>query len=232
MSKPHLPVWLRGIFLILSLMTIGLLLKQTGIAHVFEREWIDSHIRGQAGFAGELLFLSLGMLVTAVGMPRQMVAFLGGYAFGVALGVPLAVLAATGGCVLTFFYARLFGRHFVRKLFPAKLESFDQFVRGHPFSMTVLMRLLPVGSNLVTNLIAGVSRIPRPSFFLGSMVGYLPQTLIFALAGSGLTMDSRWQLGFSVLLFIISGLLGVHLYRRMRHGRSIAKELETTADPL
>lgn len=232
MARPHLPVWLRGIFLILSLMAIGLLLKQTGIAHVFEREWIDSHIRGQAGFAGELTFLALGALVTAAGLPRQMVAFLGGYAFGVGQGMLLAVLAATGGCVLTFFYARIFGRHLVRRLFPAKVESFDQFVQGHPFGMTVLVRLLPVGSNLVTNLIAGVSRIPRPAFFLGSLVGYLPQTLIFALAGSGLTVDSRWQLGLSVLLFIVSGLLGVRLYRRMRHGRSIARELETSSDPV
>ena len=232
MSKPHLPVWLRGIFLILSLMVIGLALKQTGIAHVFEREWIDSHIRGQAGFAGELVFLSLGMLFTAVGLPRQMVAFLGGYAFGVWLGVALAALAATGGCILTFFYARLFGRHFVRKLFPAKLEAFDKFVQGHPFSMTVLVRLLPVGSNVVTNLIAGVSRIPRPAFFLGSLVGYLPQTLIFALAGSGLTVGSRWQLGLSILLFVVSGLLGVRLYRKLRHGRSIAQELDTSSDPL
>ncbi len=231
MGRPHLPVWLRGIFLILSLVAIGLLLKQTGAAHVFERDWIDSHIRGQAGFAGEMVFLALGILFTATGLPRQMVAFLGGYAFGVSLGTALAALAALGGCVLTFFYARIFGRHLIRKMFPAKIEAFDQFVQGHPFSMTVLVRLLPAGSNLVTNLIAGVSRIPRPAFFAGSFIGYLPQTLIFALAGSGLTIDSRWQLISSILLFIISGLLGVRLYRRMRHGRSIAKELETPSDP-
>ena len=231
MSRPHLPVWLRGIFLILSLVVIGLLLKQTGVAHVFERDWIDSHIRSQAGGAGELIFLGLGILVTATGLPRQMVAFLGGYAFGVWLGTVLAALAALGGCLLTFFYARIFGRHLIRKLFPNKIEAFDQFVQGHPFSMTVLVRLLPVGSNLVTNLVAGVSRIPRPAFFAGSLIGYLPQTLIFALAGSGLTMDSRGQLIASILLFVISGLIGVHLYRRMRHGRSIATELETPTDP-
>jgi uncharacterized membrane protein YdjX (TVP38/TMEM64 family) len=89
-----------------------------------------------------------------------------------------------------------------------------------------------VGSNVVTNLIAGVSRIPRPAFFLGSLVGYLPQTLIFALAGSGLTVGSRWQLGLSILLFVVSGLLGVRLYRKLRHGRSIAQELDTSSDPI
>lgn len=231
MRKPHLPVWLRGIFLILSLVAVGLVLKQTGIAHVFDRAWIDSHIRNQPGFAGELFFILFGMLCTAVGLPRQMVSFLGGYAFGVIGGTLLAALATTAGCIATYFYARIFGRHFVRRLFPNRLEAFDRFVQGHPYSMTMLVRLLPVGNNLVTNLIAGVSRIPRPAFFLGSFVGYLPQTLIFALAGSGLTVDSRWQLGLSIVLFVVSGVMGVRLYRRMRHGQSYAQELETEADP-
>jgi hypothetical protein len=29
----------------------------------------------------------------------------------------------------------------------------------------------------------------------------------------------------------VSGLLGIRLYRRMRHGRSYARELETASDP-
>jgi hypothetical protein len=34
------------------------------------------------------------------------------------------------------------------------------------------------------------------------------------------------------VLFIISGMLGVRLYRKMRHGRSYARELDTQNDPL
>jgi len=140
-------------------------------------------------------------------------------------------VAALGGCVLAFYYSRLFGRSLVRRMFPEKLQRFDDFIRGHPFSMTLLMRLLPVGSNLVTNLIAGVSRIPKLAFFGGSFIGYLPQTLVFALAGSGLTVGSQWQIGMSILLLIVSGWLGIRLYRGMRHGRSYASELETASDP-
>lgn len=230
MSRPHLPVWLRGIFLILSLIAVGLLLKNAGLDHLFERAWIDANVRGN-GWRGYGLFLGAGALMTAVGLPRQVVAFFGGYAFGVMPGLVLGALAALGGCVLAFYYARLFGRGLVRRMFPEKLQRFDDFVRGHPFAMTLIMRLLPVGSNLVTNLIAGVSRIPKPAFFAGSFVGYLPQTLVFALAGSGLTVDSQWQIGLSIVLLIVSGLLGIHLYRRMRHGRTYARELETATDP-
>jgi uncharacterized membrane protein YdjX (TVP38/TMEM64 family) len=230
MNRPHLPVWLRGIFLILSLIGIGLLLKGAGLEHLFEREWIDANVRGN-GMHGYGLFLAAGALMTAIGLPRQVVAFFGGYAFGVALGLPLAAMAALGGCILSFYYARLFGRSLVRRMFPEKLQRFDEFIGGHPFSMTLLVRLLPVGSNLVTNLIAGVSRIPKLAFFGGSFIGYLPQTLVFALAGSGLTVGSKWQIVMSIVLLIISGWLGIRLYRRMRHGRSYEQELETTSDP-
>lgn len=230
MNRPHLPVWLRGIFLILSLIGIGLLLKSAGLEHLFERQWIDANVRGH-GLRGYGLFLVAGGLMTAIGLPRQMVAFFGGYAFGVMLGLLLGTVAALGGCIMTFYYARLFGRSLVRRAFPEKLHRFDDFIRGHPFSMTLLVRLLPVGSNLVTNMIAGVSRIPKLAFFSGSFVGYLPQTLVFALAGSGLTVGSQWQIGMSIVLMIISAVLGIRLYRRTRHGRSYASELETASDP-
>lgn len=229
MVRPHLPIWLRGVFLIFSLIGLGLLLKNTGLEHIFEREWIDANVRGH-GMQGYVVFLAAGAIMTALGLPRQMVAFFGGYAFGVLTGFLLGALAALGGCLLAFYYARLFGRGLVKRVFPEKLQRFEEFIRGHTFTMTLLVRLLPVGSNLVTNLIAGVSKIPKLHFFAGSFAGYLPQTLIFALAGSGLTVGSYWQIGLSIVLFIVSGLLGVRLYRQMRHGRSYARELEPLND--
>lgn len=214
----HLPLWLRGIFLILSLIGIGLLLKSAGFDHLFEREWIDAHVRGH-GFQGQLLFLLAGAGVTAIGLPRQAVAFFAGYAYGAVAGTVLSTLAALAGCMFSFYYARLFGRALVLRLFPARLERFDAFVREAPFAMTLVVRLLPVGSNVATNLIAGLSRIPRLAFFGGSLLGYLPQNFVFALAGSGLTVDSLIQIASSILLFIVSGLLGLRLYRRMSRHR-------------
>lgn len=230
MSKPHLPVWLRGIFLILSLIGLGLVFKNAGLGHVFEREWIDANVRGH-GYQGYIVFLGAGAVITAIGLPRQIVAFFGGYVFGMLAGTLLGAVAALGGCVMAFCYARLFGRSLVMRMFPEKLRRFDSFIRGDAFAMTLLIRLLPVGSNLITNLVAGVSSIPVVGFLAGSFVGYLPQALIFALAGSGLTVDSRWRIGSSIVLFIVAGLMALPLYRRMRHGRTYDEALESDADP-
>ncbi len=86
--------------------------------------------------------------------------------------------------------------------------------------MAMLIRLLPVGSNVITNLLAGVSSVPLLPFLAGSLIGYLPQTVIFVLLGSGVNVQPVWRTAASVALFVASGLLGVVLYRRMRQGKA------------
>jgi uncharacterized membrane protein YdjX (TVP38/TMEM64 family) len=86
--------------------------------------------------------------------------------------------------------------------------------------MTLVVRLLPVGSNALTNLLAGVSSVRALPFFAGSTLGFLPQNLVFALAGSGVNLDPAVRLSVAAILFVISSLLGIWLYRR--HRQSVA----------
>lgn len=215
----------KGLPVLVSLVAIGFLVKYSGLGNLLDEAWIDSAVRGQ-GLAGDLLFIGVGALATAVGMPRQVVAFMGGYAFGFVLGTLLSTLATLIGCALGFYYARLFGRSLVSQRFGGKARKMDDFIREHPFSMTMLIRLLPVGSNLVTNLAAGVTSVAFAPFLLGSALGYLPQNAIFALVGSGIGVDPVWRIGLGVALFAISAVLGVYLYRRMRRGKSYDDTLD------
>lgn len=96
--------------------------------------------------------------------------------------------------------------------------------------MTLLIRFLPVGSNLLTNLVAGVSAVRWLPFMAGSALGYIPQTLIFVLLGSGIHIDPVFRISLSVALFVVSGGLGVYLYRRYRHGKRLDDALETLLD--
>ncbi len=215
----------RGLILIASLVAIGYALKASGLGSSIDKAWIDSDIRGQ-GFTGELLFVGVGMLFTAVGLPRQIICFLAGYAFGLLEGTALAMLATLLGCVGAFFYARVLGRAFVIGHFPGRVQRIDDFLRDNPLSMTLLIRLLPLGSNVVTNLAAGVSSVGALPFFLGSAIGYLPQAFIFALVGSGFSVDPELRIAISVILFVLSGFLGVYLFRKYRHGKSFDERIE------
>lgn len=215
----------RGLIWITSLVAVGYALKVSGLGSSIDKAWIDSDIRGQ-GFTGELLFIGVGMLFTAVGLPRQVICFLAGYAFGLFEGTVVAMLVTLMGCIVAFYYARVMGRTFVIGRFPNRVRSIDNFLHDNPLSMTLLIRLLPLGSNVVTNLAAGVSSVGALPFFLGSAIGYLPQTFVFALAGSGFNVDPELRIAISVILFVLSGFLGVALFRKYRHGKSFDARIE------
>lgn len=211
-----LPRGLLGIGLLL-LLGFGLQALQSGAW--LDQAWIDAEVLGQ-GLRGEALFFLAALLFTALGLPRQVVGFFAGYAFGLGVGGLLALAASLGGALLTFFVARWLGRDLVRRWFTGRLRGLDEFVGDHPLRTILLIRLLPLGSNLATNLAAGISRMGAWPFAAGSALGYLPQTLVFALIGSGIGVDPLWRIGSGILLFLLSGLLGLSLYRRFRLRKS------------
>ena len=218
-------ILLKGLLLLASLAFLGWLVNRLQLGNVLSEHWIDAQVRGQ-GIRGELIFLAMAALTTAVGFPRQVVAFLGGYAFDFLLGTGLAILGTVMGSFLAFYYARTFGRGLVRHRFPGRVRKLDDFLSGHPFSMALIIRLLPIGSNMVTNLIAGVCSVAALPFLAGTALGYVPQTLVFALAGSGVHFDPGLRLTLAVVLFIFSTLLGIWLYRRHRHGTAMEEDLD------
>ncbi len=97
-----------------------------------------------------------------------------------------------------------------------RLARLDRQLSRHPFGATLTLRLLPVGSNLLLNLVAGVSAVAMSPFLLASAVGYVPQTLVFALLGGGVRVDRGAQMVLAGALFVLASALGLWLMRRVR----------------
>lgn len=205
-----------------GLAAAGLLLRWIGLAP--GTEWVDRWVLGQ-GLLGDLVFIGIGAAATAVGAPRQGVAFLGGYAFGIIEGTALALAAQVVGCVVSYLWARAVGRRWAeRRLagrFGHRLRPLRDVLAGSPFNATLALRLLPVGNNLALNLLAGMAGVALLPFLAASAMGYLPQTVVFALLGKGIRVDGAWQLALGVALFFVSAVIGLMLLRRHQAGRAI-----------
>ena len=221
---------LRGIALIAILAAAGLLLKEFGIAGMLDEAWMDQHVR-QNGIEGELIFIAAAAILAAGGFPRQVLSFLSGYAFGFAEGSVYALIASAIGCAAAFLVARYIARALVAERLPARFKRVDAFLSNNTVVATLLIRFLPFGNNLATNLAAGLSQARGTAFVGASIVGYVPQTLIFALLGSGITLDPELRISLSVVLFAISSVFGVYLFRRYRRDRKIAPEIASEIDP-
>lgn len=215
----------KGLLVIAMLVGVAYVFEASHLDTLLDKAWIDHEVRGK-GLTGEFLFLGMAALATALGVPRQAISFLAGYAFDVALGTALAVAATLGGCLISFFFARWFGRGLLTARFRERVQRIESFIRDNTFSMTLLIRLLPAGNNLITNLTAGMTRVPALPFLLGSAIGYIPQTLVFALVGSGISLDPVWRIGLGAALFVLSGVLGIYLFRKFRRGRHLDERME------
>ena len=220
-----LRTFLPGLVFLATLIAIGYVVESGMLGGLLSEDWIDREVRGK-GMSGELLYVAVAAFATAVAIPRHIISFLGGYAFGLGLGTALALLATEIGCVLVFFYGRIVGRPLVSARLGARVRRIEDFLAANPFSMTLLISLLPVDNNSATCLAAGVSRVPARPFLLGSLVGYAPQTLVFALAGSGIETGANFRVALAVLFFVASGAIGIWLYRRYRHGKTLGDEVD------
>ena len=230
--RRRLKVLVPGLVFLATLAALAWLLESGLVQEWLSADWkarVDQDVRGQ-GASGEILFVAVGAIACALAVPRHIVSFLGGYAFGVGLGTALALLATEIGCLLTFAYARLIGRPLVATRFGARVRRIEDFLSANPFAMTLLIRLLPVGNNFGTSLAAGVTRVPAAPFLIGSLIGYSPQTLVFALAGSGIEAGAGVRVGLAVLLFVVAGVIGVWLYRKYRHGKTLGEDVDEALD--
>ncbi len=203
---------LKTLLLLSVLLGLMLAVQAGWFEHLTDSNWVANFIQRQ-GSGGLALLFAVGTLFTAVGGPRQIIAFVFGFALGGTVGALFSTFAALAGCLLSFYCARLTVREFLQKRFGIRLQRFERMIIHRTWLKVLMIRLLPVGSNLLTNLFAGATRVPVGGFLLGSFIGYLPQMLIFAYAGAGLGLSDQYQLGISLVLLLLSSFIGTYLYR-------------------
>ena len=87
-----------------------------------------------------------------------------------------------------------------------------QVLGGDTWKWICIVRLMPVGSNLVTNVAAALAGLSRRSVLLGSLPGYLPQSLLFSYAGRGVALQDSDKIWISLALLVGSTALAWYLY--------------------
>ncbi|XAO71071.1 MAG: VTT domain-containing protein [Acetobacteraceae bacterium] len=168
-----------------------------------------------------VIFCLLGIFYAAFGMPRQALCAVAGLIFGVVMGLSLAMAATLLGNLIDFYLARIMRQRRNRdgqatpptRLWQKKMESFGHVARNAPFCAILMLRLMPVGSALLVALGAGYYDIGVSAFIAGTLLGSLPQNLVFVLIGSGSHLGRGSQITVEVLLFALSMMLGILIMR-------------------
>lgn len=210
--NPRALPW-RPALLLAGLLAAGLLVRALpggGADH-----WLAA-LKSMPPAAAGGAFVLLAAAMCAVGVPRQVAAYAGGYVFGLWGGIALAMAGQLLGCIVDFAWARAVGRAWMARRLSGRLARLDARLAANPFLATLTLRLLPVGNNLALNLLAGVSGVAAVPFLAATAVGYVPQTVVFALVGAGTRVARGTEIGLGVALFAAAAALGGLLLRRLR----------------
>ena len=213
---------IRPGLLLCGLLAAGLLVRALpGIGHSgLDHAGLDHTALLRNGLRGRFIFLCAGALICAVGLPRQAVGFAGGFAYGSWMGIVLTTIATLTASLVDLLWARALGRDWARRrLLRGRLAKLDGFIARNPFTAILTLRLLPVGSSLMLSLLAGVLDVRVLPFLAATLLGSLPQTVIFVLIGAGTRIGQSTQIILGIVLFIASGIGGSLLLRR--HGLAV-----------
>ncbi len=133
-----------------------------------------------------LAFMLTYIVVVVLSLPGAgVLTITGGVLFGLALGVPATIVAATIGATLIFLIARTsLGAALAERAGPW-LDQFRKGFEEEGLSYMLFLRLIPLPFFIV-NLAPAVLGVPLRTFVIGTFFGIIPGTIAFNYLGYAL----------------------------------------------
>jgi uncharacterized membrane protein YdjX (TVP38/TMEM64 family) len=134
-----------------------------------------------------LIYVGLYTLAVAFSIPGGLfLTLLGGFLFGTLFGTLYAIVGATVGAMALFLAARLAFAQPLRARAGKAMRKMEAGFREHALSYLLILRLIPIFPFWLVNLVPALLGVPLRTYLIGTFLGILPATLIFASVGNGL----------------------------------------------
>lgn len=188
------PVRIRRAWLVGgTALALALAILASGVHREMSLEAIIAHrfmlkdIVAENGFVAALGYVMVYTAMVALSVPGAfLVTIAGGFLFGWLLGAALTAVAATAGATLVFLAARSTLGEALRARAGPALQKLSEGFRADAFHYLLFLRLVPLFPFWLVNLAPAVLGIPLRTFVIGTLLGILPGTIAFSVAGAGL----------------------------------------------
>lgn len=132
-------------------------------------------------------YLSIDIVLTLLPIPvTALFSLAGGLFFGTLLGALYSNFAAAVGSTLFFLFIRyVFGTK-LQARYREQLKDFNNEIAQYGYSYLLSTHFFMVIPLFVVNILAGLTTIPLWTFIWTTVVGLIPGTFVFALAGQKL----------------------------------------------
>lgn len=178
-----------------------------------------------------LAFIAIYAASTAVSLPGGAVLTLaGGFLFGIVAGSIYVVIGATLGATGVFLAARTAVGDSLRRRAGPAIRRMEEGFRDHAMSYLLFLRLVPLFPFWLVNLVPAFLGVPLGVYVIGTFIGIIPGSIVFASVGNGLgaVFDAGRVPDLAIvfrpeILLPILGLAALALvpviYRRIRGAR-------------
>lgn len=137
--------------------------------------------------ATPILFCLVYITSTALSVPGAIfLTLLGGYLFSQPFSTIYVVLSATCGATLIFLAARTALQDILRKKAGPFLLKMEKGFRENAVSYLLFLRFVPLFPFWLVNIAPAFFRVSLFTFVWTTVVGIIPGSLVYTLAGSGL----------------------------------------------
>jgi len=216
---------------------LGVILLGAGLFYFFDPgdilslEWLKTNqslldtfyqansLTVMTGFVALFLVIGLFLLPGAT-----LLSVCSGAVFGLPLGPLLVSLGSTLGAVLAFFVARYILRDWVEERFGERLQPIQAGLCENDIHYILVLRLVPLFPFFLVNIAMGASQVSWKMFMLGTLLGKLPATWVYANAGSHLAslrslsdITSPGMMGALTLLGLLA--LTPVIYKKMQKAK-------------
>ncbi len=171
---------------------------------------------GRYGVLAGLVYILIYAAVVAMSLPGAVFMTLaGGFMFGAVAATAYTVIGATAGATLLFVIAKTTLGESLRQRAGRAVRKMEQGFKRNAFNYLLVLRLVPIFPFWLVNLVPALLGVPLATFVIATLIGIIPGTFVFCLAGAGLgsVFDSGESFSLRSVLTpeLIAALIGLAL---------------------
>jgi uncharacterized membrane protein YdjX (TVP38/TMEM64 family) len=152
-------------------------------------DWVES-----SGALAVLTYMGVYAAAIAFSVPGGAVlSITGGLLFGAVWGTLYIVISATIGATAVFLIAKTSLGDPLRAKAGPWLHRMEEGFRANALNYLLVLRLVPIFPFFVVNLVPAFLGVSLPTYVLGTFVGIIPGSFVYASVGAGI--GSLFQAG-------------------------------------
>ena len=147
-------------------------------------------------------FITLYSFLILCNFPfASILSMINGFLFGTWIGGAISIIGGTFGAFGIFIIVKFFFLEFIKNKFLSKYAYIENYFNKNDLELMILIRIVPVAPFFIQNLILAGLGANNKKFFLTTLFGLVPGSLILCSIGQGLEeiFINKKELNFSLI---------------------------------